>query len=234
MSDDQLIAIPVNRPDDCYAGQPPKDDAAATTCPVRPPKDETEMSDVVSLPKEDDAASLAPVPNTDDDRPSPSKEDASPAPPPEEDASPASPPTDGIASPACLSPLPLDETVPSAPRVEPEFSKTNGLENADGVQVKHEIKHETTNLGLNQTTDLGLNLFFYDDDDEAIGFDRGLEPDHIIGAVQVNGKLMFLMAWKNAEIADLLEATVVYHRCPQIAIQFFEPLLRFVPNEQRN
>jgi len=34
MSDDQKMAIPVNFPDDCSAGQPPKDEA---TCAASPP-----------------------------------------------------------------------------------------------------------------------------------------------------------------------------------------------------
>ncbi|XP_022177461.1 skin secretory protein xP2-like [Myzus persicae] len=347
MSDDQKIAIPVDRPDDCSAVQPSKNDAAAAACPVQPPKDnaeaaacpvppvnyETEMSDVILLPKDDDAASFAPPPNIDapvtnfdngpasppkedaspasppkedassasqskgdaspafppkedagpasppkedagpallpkedaspafppkedagpapppkedagpaptpmeDDSPaSPPKEDAGPAPTPMEDDSPASPPNedagpaptpmDDIALAACLSPLPLNQTVPLVPNVEPECSKTNDIENADGVEVKHEIKHETI--------DLGNDTYFYDDKDQSkVGFDRGLEPDRIVGATEVNGQLMFLIAWKNAEIADLLEAPVIYKRCPQLAIQFFEARLRYCPNNQR-
>jgi len=67
-----------------------------------------------------------------------------------------------------------------------------------------------------------------------VGFDRGLEPDHIVGATEVNGKLMFLIAWKNSEVADLLESTVVYKKCPQLAIQFFEARLKYCPNEKMN
>lgn len=100
--------------------------------------------------------------------------------------------------------------------------------------MKEEIKHETI--------DLGNDTYFYDDNNKAIlvrgppkvGFDRGLEPDHIVGATEVDGKLMFLIAWKNSEIADLLESTVVYDRCPQIAIQFFEARLKYCPSDNND
>lgn len=97
MSDDQEIAIPVNRPDNYSAEQPPKDNAAAAACPVQPPKD-----------------------------------DARPSSSPEEDASPVHSPMDDIAPPACLSPLPSDETAPLVPKIEPESSEANSPENAEG------------------------------------------------------------------------------------------------------
>jgi len=95
--------------------------------------------------------------------------------------------------------------------------------------LKEEIKHEEL--------DLGADPYYYDDDEDSkdststesskVGFDRGLEPDHIVGATEVDGKLKFLIAWKNSEVADLLEATMIYEKCPQIAIQFFEARLRY-------
>ncbi|XP_022161690.1 uncharacterized protein LOC111027597 [Myzus persicae] len=142
MSDDQQIAIPVIRTDDCHAEQPPKDDAAAATCPIQPLKDdascsipppnyETKMSDSGLLAEKDDASSFtpppnydaifAPVPNTDDGRTLPPKADASSAPPPMDD----------IAPPARLSLLPLDETV--------LIKANNGLENADSGLQKNKV-----------------------------------------------------------------------------------------------
>lgn len=65
--------------------------------------------------------------------------------------------------------------------------------------------------------------------EQRVGFDRGLEPDYIVGATQRNGNLMFLMTWKNSEdgAADLLDSSLVYKRCPQIAIKFFEERLTY-------
>jgi hypothetical protein len=52
------------------------------------------------------------------------------------------------------------------------------------------------------------------------GFDRGLQPNKIIEASQVNRKLMFLVEWINGE-TDLLDSSLVYKKCPQMAVKFF-------------
>lgn len=62
------------------------------------------------------------------------------------------------------------------------------------------------------------------DTNDIDGYDRSLEPDYIIGATERDGQLMFLMARKNSVDGkpDLLKASEVYKKHPQVAIKFFE------------
>lgn len=67
------------------------------------------------------------------------------------------------------------------------------------------------------------------------GFDRGLQPDHIVGANEINGQVFFFVSWKNPKNNEFEEfwvkATEIYEKAPQVAITFFEKNVVFTKSE---
>jgi len=125
----------------------------------------------------------------------------------------------------------------------PSQGEDEPMEEETVYSTDSETEEETFSI-KNEVVDLGAETYYYDETEfkfkvktpRRVGFNRGLEPDHIVGATEEDGKLMFLIAWKNSVDgeADLLEASEIYEKCPQLAIKFFEERLVYVPPEASN
>ncbi|XP_049699280.1 chromobox protein homolog 1 isoform X2 [Helicoverpa armigera] len=104
------------------------------------------------------------------------------------------------------------------------FEEARKKKEAEGksVKVDKDVKKRKSAV---PTPDLKGAKKAKSDDKKASGFDRGLEPEKIIGATDSSGELMFLMKWQGTDEADLVPAKQANVRCPQVVIQFYEERL---------
>lgn len=62
-----------------------------------------------------------------------------------------------------------------------------------------------------------------DEQPEKKGFDRGLEPEAIVGVTEARGKkLMYLMKWLDCDDPEFVPASEAGEKCPELVIEFYE------------
>lgn len=65
------------------------------------------------------------------------------------------------------------------------------------------------------------------------GFDLGYQPEKIIGAMDQDGELLFLIQWKNRNKAQLVSSKMARKHCPQLVIDFYESRLTWQGDEAK-
>jgi len=63
------------------------------------------------------------------------------------------------------------------------------------------------------------------DNNDPVGFARGLKPDKIVGSTDSQGKIYYLIKWEKSDRCDLIKHTECHEKCPSLVIKYMEERL---------
>lgn len=64
------------------------------------------------------------------------------------------------------------------------------------------------------------------------GFDKGYDVEKILGASEADNELHFLLKFKEADQAEMVPATIVNVKVPQMVIKFYEERLSWYSDSE--
>lgn len=59
-------------------------------------------------------------------------------------------------------------------------------------------------------------------------FDLSYEPERIVGVINIDGSIHFLIKWKNRLECDLIGSAKAREKCPDLVIDFYEKNIRWI------
>jgi len=92
---------------------------------------------------------------------------------------------------------------------------------------KTTVTKERTSTRKAVTAGNGSTSSTVGDELSAIGFDRGLKPEKVMGATEEDGELLLLVKWKGSPDADLVPSKIANVKCPQLVIEFYQEKLKW-------
>ncbi|XKL63868.1 hypothetical protein PGB90_006232 [Kerria lacca] len=108
------------------------------------------------------------------------------------------------------------------PDSENTWEPEENLENSKDLIAEFEAKRESELK--KQQKSKGEEPY---DFPEVSGFEKGFEPEKIVGATDNGGSIKFLIKWKNTDDMELVPNTVARQKCPHLVIKFYEQNIKW-------
>lgn len=96
---------------------------------------------------------------------------------------------------------------------------------SEGDDGSDDDKDDTASTKSNKSKTAAADNDAAASDDGMNGFEKGYQPEKILGATEANNELLFLIQWKDKDKAQLVSSKEARKHCPQLVIDFYEERL---------